>query len=713
MAADATIHLTMPEPDIALLAIDVPGSVANLLSERVMDELAAHLGALERRRDLAGLIVASGKPGTFVEGLDLVEFAGLVETRRAWYVERCGYGRSLFRRLAACPLVSVAAIDGACLGVGMELSSWCDRRILSNSPATRIGLAQMPLGPVLLRGGTARIPRLIGLSHALQLIANGRTIDANAALAMGWATEVVPRQNLLQAAAQRIRQDRATGGHLRDRRDWSGPAAGRQAQRSPGQTSAEREPAAAGANAAARAISQLMEQTSGMDAEAACQREAQAAERLLASAASLAQLNVFFLTQRNTQDTGIDRGQIPVREIRSAGVIGAGIMGRGIAVANLRRGIRVAITDAAPDVLARCGGLILAEASQDGPAAGPRAPCPTQAALPLRVTAEETEIADCDLVIESVVETAEVKRKILARLEPRLRADAILASNTSTIRITQLARDLQRPERFCGIHFFNPVAQRKLVEIVRGQKTSDATVANAVAYAKDLDKMPIVVNDAPGFLVNRLLFPYLNEALELLREGAQLEEVERAAAAFGMAMGPLELCDTIGLDTAFYAGLIMWDAFRERIVASPMLPVLLKAGRLGRKSGAGFFSYPDAHGPPQPDPCVRDLLAPYVRRRRSFSAQEITSRLFLPMLLEASRVLEEAIVRDPRDIDLAVIFGLGFPAAQGGLLFWADRLGAEQILAMANSLEHLGPRARPTQLLLDMAQRGGRFYRPW
>src|SRR5690606_35308239 len=276
---------------------------------------------------------------------------------------------------------------------------------------------------------------------------------------------------------------------------------------------------------------------------------------------------------------------------------------------------------------------------------------------------------------------------------------------------TKLAENLERPERFCGIHFFNPVRKMKLVEVIRGAKTSDETVATAVAYAKRLGKSPIVVNDGPGFLVNRLLLPYMNEALELITEGAEIGTVERVAKDFGMPMGPITLYDIVGLDTAFYAGRTMWEAFPDRITASPILPALVKAGRLGQKSGRGFFRHDGKKGRAMPDPELATFLQPYMKGKpREFDKREIQSRLFLPMLLEATRVLEEGIVRDVRDVDLGLIFGIGFPPFRGGLLFWADTVGAAELIERLKPFESLGPRMQPTALLERMAAEGRKFY---
>ncbi|MCA9260413.1 MAG: multifunctional fatty acid oxidation complex subunit alpha, partial [Planctomycetales bacterium] len=441
------------------------------------------------------------------------------------------------------------------------------------------------------------------------------------------------------------------------------------------------------------------------------QMEAEGMSALFGSPINAALLNVFFLTDRNKKDRGVDDPAVQPRPIQRVSVIGAGIMGAGIASANVKRQVPVALTDANRDVLKRGVAEILDEVAYDRKTRSRDVARVIEFAPLLNATETDRELVDVDLVIEAIVENADVKRQVYARLEPRMRDDAILASNTSTIPITQLAQKLVRPAQFCGIHFFNPVRKMKLVEIIRGEQTSDETVATAVAYAKRLGKSPIVVNDGPGFLVNRLLFPYMNEALELIAEGAEIKLIESVAKRFGMPMGPITLYDMVGLDTAFYAGRTMWEAYPDRITASPILPALVKAGRLGQKSGLGFFSYKNKRRKPAPDADLAKYVTPYMREQtRAFEPAEIEARLFLPMLLEATRVLEEKIVRDPRDVDLGMIFGLGFPPFKGGLLYWADTVGAAQVIEWLRPLESLGKRMQPTSLLRQMAAGGRKFY---
>lgn len=707
-----TIQVEMLESDIALLTLDLPDKSANVLSVRVLEELAAALDDLEQQAGLAGLIVRSGKPGTFIAGADLREFAASLDAPPEQITALCRRGQELFSRLSKGPWVSVAAIDGVCLGGGAELACWCDRRVMSDAAQTQIGFPEVKLGLFPAWGGTARAPRMIGLANAVELITTGEPLGTRAALAMGLADDVASADQLVAAAVRLVRDEQRTQRYLRDRQLWQESVAIDETELGflGATASAAIRQQTKGQYPAPLIALELMLEAAGDDVWQACQLEARQLPKLFGSPINRALLNVFFLTDRIKKDRGVDGPPVAAREIRSVGVIGAGIMGRGIAAANIKRGVPVVVTDASADALAAGASEILREVAyrkETGRADVDRA---VELAPLLNTCRADQELAGCDLVVEAVVENAEVKRKVLRRIEPLLGGEAVLASNTSTITISSLAAGLQRPEQFCGIHFFNPVRQMQLVEIIRGQQTSDQTVATAVAYAKRVGKLPIVVHDGPGFLVNRLLFPYMNESLELVCAGVPLEQIEKAAKSFGMPMGPLTLYDVVGLDTAFYAGRTMWEAFPDRIVASPLLPAMVKAGRLGQKSGAGFFRYDPGQKQGRADPEFQVLADRYTRERREYSLEQITMRLFLPMLLEATRILQERIVRDARDIDLGLIYGLGFPAFRGGLLFWADTEGAERILEWLRPFEGLGTRLQPTELLREMAASGGKFY---
>lgn len=712
MADAPNITLSMVEPDIAVLTFDAPGKGANVLSSHVMAELERHLDELAKRDNLGGIIVRSGKPGAFIAGADITEFAAAKEITKEQIIEMTTKGRKLLQRFSQMPCPTVAAIDGVCLGGGAELACWCDRRVMADDRKTQIGFPEVKIGIYPGWGGTARAPRLIGLSNAVEMICGGEPIDAKAAAVMGLADDVVPPEKIEQAAIAMVRAEQKTGQYQRDRQRWNKPLDIDDTELSflAATSSGYIQQQTKGQYPAPIAALNTMVMAARLDIDGAGEQESKGMAELFGTPVNRALINVFFLMDRNKKDRGIENEAVKPREIKSLGVFGAGIMGAGIAAATVRKKIPVTISDAVPAALERGVQNILETVSFDKSLKGPNPQKLLENAPLVNATSVDAEFGGCDLIIEAVVENPDVKKELYARIEPQLGPDTILATNTSTIPIGRLAEGLKHPERFCGIHFFNPVRSMPLVEVIRGAKTSDETVATAVAYAKSIGKSPIVVNDGPGFLVNRLLLPYMNEALELLLDGAEIKAVERAAKSFGMPMGPITLYDVVGLDTALYAGAVLRDAFPDRVVESPILPAMVQAGRLGQKSGVGFFAYKDKKGRGIPDPSLGDIINPLVRERNTFTDDQIINRLFLPMLLEATRIIEEKLVRDPRDVDLGLIFGTGFPPFKGGLLFWADTIGAAKILEMLKPLESLGERAKPTPLLERLAKEGRGFY---
>jgi 3-hydroxyacyl-CoA dehydrogenase/enoyl-CoA hydratase/3-hydroxybutyryl-CoA epimerase/3-hydroxyacyl-CoA dehydrogenase/enoyl-CoA hydratase/3-hydroxybutyryl-CoA epimerase/enoyl-CoA isomerase len=418
--------------------------------------------------------------------------------------------------------------------------------------------------------------------------------------------------------------------------------------------------------------------------------------------------NVRWIADWGRQDHGVSLNRASPRRIGNVGIIGAGIMGTAIAAAHVQYRLPVVIHDIDVASLDRAATRVAAELHRINAHF-----LPDSHRRLVRPTADLAEAARCDLVVEAIAETLPAKLELYSRMRDHLGTQTIVGSNTSTIPLERLAHGLGVASRFCGLHFCHPVEQRPLVEIVRGRETSDATIVAAVAHARRIDRMPMVVEDGPGFVVNRLLFPYLGEALALLREGVPAEAIERAAAEFGMTIGPLRLMDEIGLDTTLQAAWVLAAAFPERIVSSPLLVALIKAGRLGQKTGCGFFAYrqqADGSKSVMVDETATQRLAPWIETCPQPTSEAISLRLVLPMLLEATRILEEDKVADVRDIDLAVLFGLGFPAAKGGLLWWADDLGAGRIVDLLASQTKMGRRAEPTPMLRAMARTGGAFY---
>lgn len=720
MAATTKLALSFPEPDIAVLTLDDPESSANVLSRPVLELLSGRLDALDKRQDVAGLVIVSAKPGMFIAGADLKEFAASIDAPKDEVIGFARQGQQLFGRLAKSRYVTVAAIDGICVGGGAELSMWCDRRIFSTGEKTAYGFPEVKLGLFPGWGGTSRTPRMVGLSNAVELVTSGENIDPKAAAAMGLANDVVDiggdRSLLVAAAIRMIRAEQASGDFRRDRERWSQPIAISDTELGflGATASAYIQQQTKGHYPAPLAALELMLGAAGVDLETACQMEAEEFAKLFGSPINRALLNVFFLTDRNKKDPGVAKGAEP-HKISAAGVVGAGVMGQGIAAANVKRGIPVAIMDANREALARGVQGVLNEVAYNKQIKGPDVKRAVELAPLVNGTLSDVELCHSDMIVEAIIEKRDAKQSLFSRLEPLMRDDAILASNTSTIPITQLADGLKHPDRFCGLHFFNPVRQMPLVEVIRGKKTSDATIATAVAYSRTLGKTPVVMNDGPGFLVNRLLLPYMNEAALLLTEGASIRDVERAAKDFGMPMGPVTLYDVVGIDVAVHAGRTMLEAFPDRVVPAEILQKLFDAGRLGQKVGRGFFDYGPAKGskPPRGEDSAevaKMLESCRGGESRKFKPEEITDRLFLPMLLEATRVLEDKLVGDPRDVDLALIFGIGFPPFKGGLFFWADQVGTAKIAEKLKAYASLGKRFKPTKLFAKVAAANSKFY---
>jgi 3-hydroxyacyl-CoA dehydrogenase/enoyl-CoA hydratase/3-hydroxybutyryl-CoA epimerase/3-hydroxyacyl-CoA dehydrogenase/enoyl-CoA hydratase/3-hydroxybutyryl-CoA epimerase/enoyl-CoA isomerase len=438
--------------------------------------------------------------------------------------------------------------------------------------------------------------------------------------------------------------------------------------------------------------------------------ERQVAREVVGTETSGNLIGVFFMNNRVSRDPGVDDPNVKPRDVNRVGVLGAGLMGAGIATAHARSGVAVNMVDVNNECIE--AGLakaqkVIADRIQIG-RASPQDMADMLAHLSTGTSHDA--FADCDVVVEAVPEKEELKTTVYRQLAEHLRDDAILASNTSTISITRMAASAPNPERFAGLHFFYPVDRMQLVEVIRGEKTSDETVATLVALSRRIRKTPIVCKDCPGFLVNRVLLPYMNESLLLALEGATLDQIDKAAERFGMPMGPIALHDLVGLDTACSAGQVMLAAFSDRAVLTPLLKDLVDAGRLGKKSGAGFRKFTGKKGRPDSDPELEPFLKKHRSGSREVSHEEITDRLILPMLLEATRILDEAIVREPAHVDMGLIMGIGFPTFRGGLLKWCDNQGAGNVLKRLERYQSLGKRFEPTEMLVGMAKSGERFY---
>ncbi len=712
----ATLAVERHDDGIAVLSFAVPDHGLNVITPAVVADLAAALDELDRGPAPAALFVRSAREGSFFAGADVARLGGLRNLPAGEISRLCDAGRALFGRLSAATWPSVAVIDGVCLGGGLELALACDLRVATTDPRTALGFPEVKLGLLPGWGGTVRLPRLIGPGPAVEMIASGESVAAAAAERMGLVDACVPTAAALETARRLVEMHRATGFIGARRRRMAAALDVDPAERDflAATSTAVILGRTGGHYPAPPAILRSILAGTAVDAAAAGRVESDAFESLARTDVAANLLRVFQIGERNRRDSGVESGA-PAAVRAAPAVVGAGIMGGGIAASHLRAGFPVTLVDIDANALAGSVSDILEEAAWDRVTKRSDSARALGLAGRLRTSTALTTLAGADLVVESVTERPDVKQAVLADIERMVSADAIICTNTSTNPIARLAESLTRPERFCGMHFFNPVRRMTLVEIVRGPATDDATVAAAVAHAKRLGKCPIVVRDAPGFFVNRVLMPYLHEATELVREGVDPARIDRVARAFGMPMGPIELYDMIGLDTAFYAGLVLSAAYGDRIEASPLIPALVKSGRLGRKTGSGFYRYSGAGQRARivgVDDEARAALARYALPPRATSDRTIGDRLLLPMLLEALRALDEGIVRDGRDVDLAVIHALGFPAFRGGLLAWADTLGAVEVVRRLEPLADLGPRMLPPPRLVALAREEGRFSEP-
>lgn len=733
-----TQTLTWLENGVAMLSFRVPDQSHNVLTAEVLSDLAATLQDLLAGPVLQGLVLVSAREGSFFAGADISQLEQLPDQPAAEIERLCAAGRSLFGQLSSQPWPTIAIIDGGCLGGGLELAISCDFRIATTREQTMLGFPEVKLGLLPGWGGTVRLARLIGLGPAVELAVSGETVDGQTAVRMGLVDACVVPERAIESAQRLIAIEGATRGFLKRRQQQAAAI-----DLDPHERDFLFATSAAvimgrtgGHYPAPMMILETILAGASQTAEAAGPGEGEAFAKLASGPIAAQLLRVFRLGERNRRDIGIDsrNAQTPIprapgqaesqgysaravmpltRSVIAPAVIGAGIMGAGITASHLRAGFSVMLIDLDPITLAKSVGGILDEAAWSRATKQTDSARALTLAGKLQTSTQLAAIAGSDLVIESVLERRDIKRQVLAAIEQVVRPETVIATNTSTNPITRLAEALVDPSRFCGIHFFNPVRRMTLVEVVCGPDTSDATIAMAVAHAKRLGKCPIVVRDSPGFLVNRLLMPYLHESVEMLRGGIEAKRIDRVARAFGMPMGPIELYDMIGLDTAFYAGAVLSEAYGDRIEASPVIPALVRSGRLGRKSGTGFYQYSPSGGQrariERPDEGVAELIAPYALPVRPMTDEAISNRLFLPIVLEAVRVLEEGIVRDGRDIDLAVIHGLGFPAFRGGVLAWADSLGVAEIVKRLEPLADLGARMHPTEGLQAMARTAAKF----
>jgi 3-hydroxyacyl-CoA dehydrogenase/enoyl-CoA hydratase/carnithine racemase len=670
------------------VVLDAPNKSANVFTSELLADLDRAITAWSEAPPEIGLVISSAKPSIYIAGADLIAIANTLDWSQEQIRAFCRNGQSLFDRMTKLPCPSVAAIHGACLGGGLEFALACDARVASDDRKTVVGLPEVSLGLIPGWAGTVRTPRLIGLDPALDLVTSGRVLSAAEARSIGLVDLVAPRDLLLGEAMRLVSKLRAEGGYLERRQarcramppfDDFGQLRTRFAAAIAGRS---------GLHPLAPTVAlEVMLDSAADDFATACEKEGAAMARVYGSESNAGLLNTFFLNEKSRR---LGKFSAATRPIQRVGIVGAGVMGGDIAFVSAGQ-TPISVFDLDPDrgqsVVQQCN-----LASGDGRAAA---------------AANLADLAACDLVIESIVEDPTAKQAILVEIESRATPEAILATNTSVIGIDTLAERLARPGQFCGLHFCYPARSRRLVEVVRGARTGEETLANACAWVRSIGKIPLPVADAPGFIINRLLCPMFNEAGHLLTQGCPLTSVDGAMRAFGFALGPLEFMDAIGLDTLHAAGSHLIPRLATPIEPSLLLHAMNKASWRGRKSGRGFYAYPDPAGPPQANEQLAGLIEQYLRdSARPLSDDEIVRRLLMAMVNQAADALAEKVVANGDEIDIALIHGAGFPEHRGGLLFWARRQGLARLtrdLQSWSAAPHSARRYRVSKALAALA----------
>lgn len=704
--------LEMLDGNVGVVTFDTPGKKVNTFGRPVVEELESLISELEKK-NLRGLLVRSGKKDQFIAGADLNELAALSYLPKDMLGQLSSHMHGLLTRVSRLPYPTVCLIDGPSMGGGTEFALAMDYRVCSNSPKTQIGLPEVKVGIIPGWGGTQRLPRVIGVHPALEMITSGEAVRPDKAVKIGLVFDAVPVDLMIDTGKMLIEHAHATGEwkELREQKEqpvgltqdqamfmfaiWQGGIFGKTKGQYPAPLAA--------LDAVREGCNIPLEE--GLKVEQA--KFAEVGGTSIASSL----IGVFFMNNRLMSDTGVSDPNIKPRELKKVGVLGAGLMGAGIVTASARTGIPTVMVDVKDEFVQV--GLKRAMDVVGGRIKAGRAKPEDMANMLAAMTTGTSHglFADCDIVVEAIPEKEELKKDTYKSLLKVMKPDALLVSNTSTISITRLAAATDRPERFAGLHFFNPVDRMPLVEVIRGEKTSDETVATLVAFAKRIKKTPIVVRDCPGFLVNRILLPYMNEALVLLCEGADMDKLDKASERFGMPMGPIALQDLVGIDTSLYAGSVVIEAYKDRAaVPPPILQDLVEAGRLGTKTGKGFRKYTGKKGKAEADPDFKPFLDKCRTSPREISGEEITDRLFLGMLVEATLILEEGIVREPGDVDMGLIMGCGFPPFRGGILRWCDTEGAAKLVGKLEKYSSLGKRFQPSETLRRMASTGEKFY---
>jgi len=700
--------------NIAELKFDSQDGSVNKFDKNSLQELDEVVKLLGKDQSVKGLLISSGKD-SFIVGADINQFLGVFQEPLDILVQWVKDGQQVFSNLENLNIPSVCAINGFALGGGFELCLACTYRVASSG--AKVGLPEVKLGLLPGFGGTSRLPRLIGADNAIEWTAGGKDYNPENALKAGAVDSVVEPEILRDASLDLLA--RAIRGEL----DWETKRKEKQHPLMLNENEAMMTFETARAFIAGKAgpnypapltIVGVMQAGANLPLEGALEIEAEGFAELAKSPEATSLIGLFLGDQLLKKKAKSSK-KIAEPVNRSA-VLGAGIMGGGVAYQSAFKGIPIAMKDIAQAQLE----LGMKEAAKIMQKRIDRGQMEveemTHILTDITPTLSYENIAEADLVVEAVVEKESVKKAVLSETESIIRKNAILASNTSTISITKLAKGLERPEQFCGMHFFNPVHRMPLVEVIRGEKSSETTIASTVAFATAMGKSPIVVNDCPGFLINRVLFPYFAGFTGLVSDGVDYEHIDKVMEKFGWPMGPACLLDVVGIDTAFHAGSVMAEGYPDRMSREDptIISKMFEQKWFGKKNEKGFYIHskdkkgkPKKEVNPETGNFIRDLNA---SSGDDISDEDIVDRMMLPMFMESSRCLEDNIVETPMEVDMGLIYGLGFPPFRGGIFRWADSTGLDELLQRAEKLKSSGKIYEPTEQIRMMVKDGQLFH---
>ncbi|HHW75983.1 MAG TPA: fatty acid oxidation complex subunit alpha FadJ [Xanthomonadaceae bacterium] len=711
-------QLALREDGVAVVTIDLPGESQNIFKAEFVGEANTLLDRLEQDATVQGVVFISGKPGSFIAGADINMLKACRTAAEATELSKAG--QRFFDRLENFRIPVVAAIDGACLGGGLELALACHGRVCTDNSRTTLGLPEVMLGVLPGSGGTQRLPRLIGIPAALDLMLTGKHLNAQKARRLGLVDDVAPATILLPTAvalAKKLQHHRAVtprSGSLFSikgltRLVLEDNPLGRRVlfQKAREQVLNKTR----GHYPAPLRIIDCVETGASHGFQKGLEAEAVAFGELAMTPQARQLMNLYFATTALKKDTGVADPGVRPRPIRKIGVLGAGLMGAGISyITTSKARIPVRLKDKDPAGLNRglaCIDRLIHKRLQRRSISAFEAGQERRRVTP---TLDFSGFQNVALVIEAVFEDRALKRQMVADVEAHCPPATIFATNTSSIPVATIAEAARRPENVVGMHYFSPVEKMPLLEIIATPRTAPEVIATAVEFGRQQGKTVIVVQDGAGFYVNRILAPYINEAGYLLGEGVAIDAIDQALVRFGFPVGPFTLLDEVGIDVGSKVGPILYAAFGERMQPVGVADKLLADGRYGRKSKKGFYRYEGVKKGEKPvDKSVYPVLG--VTGDKAMDAQEIVERCVLPMLNEAARCRDEGVIRSPRDGDIGAVFGIGFPPFLGGPFRYADSLGiAELVAKLERYRQRLGERFQPAEILIRMASEQWSFY---